>query len=223
MVSCRSALAASLTLAAALVLTPAPARATLIGDTIQGALYFPGFSGNWFDPGDHPGQQTGSSGIQPDADVIDPDPTFTEFFYTDGTCPNCRVNISVDVDADTIEITEFLVNEANPATNILGWDIWLTGLDWSGPPGSIQSAGVDSTEFTGLTLSFTSTSVHITYAGGQDIDPGSVTDPRNSLAVQISLNSPPPASVPEPSSFLLLGGGLLGFALSRRGGRGPAR
>ena len=165
-----------------------PAQATLIGDTVQGEIVFNGFTGNWFDPADHPGHQTGSSGIQPSAVVIDPDPAFTEFFYTDGTCQFCRVNISVDVDATTITIREFLINDSNPAGNLLGWDIWLTDLDWSGGPGLIQSAVVTSTDFTGFSISFTADALHISYAGGQQIDLSSPTDPRNELTALITLN-----------------------------------
>jgi hypothetical protein len=76
----------------------AAAQAGLVGDTISGTLNWGHYSTNYFDPaqGYVP---AGSSGIQPNAVVTDPDTTFVEFMFADGANA-----VNVDVDDLTIRV-----------------------------------------------------------------------------------------------------------------------
>jgi hypothetical protein len=168
----RSALSLLLSLAGLLAVA-STSSASILGDSIQGAIEFDGLPGvNFFDPAN--GQvPAGSSGIQPNAVVIDPDPTFVEFLYTDGTCALCRTNIDVDVDATTILVSVSLI-DTDPASNLAAWNIWIIDIDRTdGGPGGIVDAQVTSSDFTGFSIvAFTADSIHLRYDGGQDLDAG---------------------------------------------------
>ncbi len=197
----------ALLFAVLLSLAPVTAGATLIGDSIDGSIEFSGFAGiTFFDPAN--GQvppPPASSGIQPSAIVTDPVLTFPEFVYSDGACEFCVVNIHLDVDANSIILREFLIDPAKPASNLLGWDVWITNVDFGGVP----VGDVTSSDFIGLTASFTTDSVHLSYAGGDDIDPLSMSDPRTERVVVLDFIVLP---IPEPSTATLVVGGLLFLA-----------
>jgi len=195
-------------LAAAFCLALVPAEeagATLVGDTIGGALEFDGLSGNWFDPSTWPAPP-GSSGSQPSAIVNDPDPSFVELMFSDGTCALCLTNLDVDVDASAIHLRWYLIDPASPTSGGLrGFDVWLDDLDWSDGQ-SLSGVDIAATSFTGFSASVGPDSIHLHYDGGQDLSTGAPE-----LFATLSI-----LTIPEPSIPILLGLGLGGLALRAR-------
>ena len=170
-----------------------PASASLIGDTIGGELNFDGFSENFFDPANGlvPG---GSSGIQPQAVVNDPDAAFVEFQFLDGSS-----GINVDVDENSVTINQFAVGGSFFAN---GWTITLTDLDWLGTPGQIVGLEVDFDQF-GLTTAFGPDSLTFNWEGDDF--------PVDGLTAEFAIIT---AHLPEPGTLALLGVGLLGLGVA---------
>jgi hypothetical protein len=103
-----------------LAISGLPTLANWTGDSLTGVLTAGGGVTNWFDPvnGYVP---AGSSGIQPNAIVQDPDGSFVEFMYIDS-----YAGINVDVDATSLLVTQFPM-EQDRGTN--SWDVYISGFD----------------------------------------------------------------------------------------------
>jgi hypothetical protein len=104
-----------------LAVSASPALADFVGDSLYGVLNFEGYgAANYFDPATG-WVPAGSSGIQPNAIVADPDGSFVEFMFQDNYS-----GINVDVDAALLTVTQFPVG-TDTGTN--GWDINISGFD----------------------------------------------------------------------------------------------
>jgi len=143
-----------------------PVGASVEDDAIQGVLHFGDFGQvNFFDPanGSIPSPPN-SSGIQPAAVVSEDDAGngYVEFTYNDGYWI-----IDVDVDAATVEITQRPFGSPQRANN---WDIYLTGLDWSGETSGIAEVYAISDGFLdGLALELVDdSSLHFSFAGSSE-------------------------------------------------------
>jgi hypothetical protein len=97
-----------------------PALANWTGDTVTGVLNFSGIPTNYFDPvnGLVP---AGSSGIQPNAVVSDPDGAFVEFMFLNGFS-----GLNVDIDATSLLVHQFPLSGEGSAAS---WNIYISGFD----------------------------------------------------------------------------------------------
>jgi hypothetical protein len=85
----------------ALAVLSSPALANWTGDTVTGILNFGINPTNYFDPANSL-VPAGSSGIQPDAVVADPDGAFVEFMFL-----GSRSGFNVDIDATSLSVYQF--------------------------------------------------------------------------------------------------------------------
>ena len=142
-------------LAALVVWSASTTYAGWTGDSLSGVLNFGGLGTiNFFDPakGLVPG---GSSGIQPNAVVADPDGTFFEFMLRDGFS-----GLNVDVDATTLLVHQFPTG-SDGSTN--SWEIYVTGFD-----PDLTGAVLSANTIPGLTWSLMAggDGLHVSYPGG---------------------------------------------------------
>jgi hypothetical protein len=166
--------------------SPTLAGVTWIGDSIDGVLNFGGFGAtNFFDPAEGY-VPAGSSGIQPNAVVADPDGAYVEFMYLNGFS-----GIDVDVDATSLLVTQFPVSVGG-GTN--SWDIYISGFD-----PDIASIVLVSNTISGLTWSLQNSGdqIHLSHPGG--------TMGQEGWQAEFQLNA-----IPSPGA-ILLGGIGVGF------------
>jgi len=178
-----------------------PALANWTGDTVTGVLNFGGYGAtNFFDPvnGLVP---AGSSGIQPNAVVADPDGAFVEFMFLDEGS-----GINVDIDATSLLVHQF-PSGGNGTAN--SWDIYINGFD-----PDIANVVAAST-IPGLTWSLLDGGdrLQISYPGGDAFGPTSYP---NGWRAEFSLESLQP--IPAPGAILLgsIGVGIVGWLRRRR-------
>jgi hypothetical protein len=177
-----------------LAVLASPTLAYWTGDTITGVLNFGGFgTTNFFDPinGYVP---AGSSGMQPNAIVADPDGTFVEFMYLNGFS-----GINVDVDATSLLVTQFPLGSGG-STN--SWDIYISGFD-----PDITTITLVSNTISGLTWSLDNNGdqIHLNHPGG--------TMGLNGWQAEFALSA-----IPAPGAIVLggIGVGLIGWLRRRR-------
>ena len=176
-----------------------PAFADWTGNTVSGVLNFGGYGAtNFFDPvnGLVP---AGSSGIQPNAVVADPDGAFVEFMYLNGFS-----GINVDIDATSLLVHQFPVEGEGFANS---WDISICGY-----LPDFDNVLVTST-IPGLTWSVLDggiISLQISYPGGDTFGPSSYP---NGWGAEFSLQP-----VPAPGAILLgsIGVGVVSWLRRRR-------
>jgi len=133
----------------------------LTGESISGVLNFSGdTSHNYFDPANGY-VPSGSSGIQPNAVVADPDGAFLEFMFLNGFS-----GLNVDVDASTIAVDQFLLGAPGEASP---WDIYLTGFDTD-----LSGIALGSSTVPGLTWSLIDAGhgLHMSFPGGATLPVG---------------------------------------------------
>ena len=181
-----------------LAVLSSPAIANWTGDTVTGVLNFGGYGAtNYFDPvnGYVPG---GSSGIQPNAVVADPDGAFVEFMYLNGFS-----GINVDIDATSLLVHQFPVG-GNATAN--SWDIYISGFD----PDIASVLGAST--IPGLTWSLLDggNRLQISYPGGDVFGPQSYP---NGWRAELSLQP-----IPAPGAILLgsIGVGVVSWLRRRR-------
>jgi len=176
-----------------------PALANWTGNALTGVLNFGTYGAtNFFDPvnGLVP---AGSSGIQPNAVVADPDGAFVEFMYLNGFA-----GLNVDVDATSLLVHEFPVGSNGTANS---WDIYINGFlpDFDNVLAASTIPGLTWSVLDGGYVS-----LHISYPGGDTFGPTSYP---NGWRAEFSLQP-----IPAPGAILLggIGAGLVGWLRRRR-------
>jgi hypothetical protein len=172
----------------------APAHASLISDQVNGTLNFLGFSANFFDPANN-GQGFGvPPGFGNSAGLpATISATQTTFGYQDGSNTD-----TADFTATQLIFTDV---SASGGTNVTSSFTLVTG-------GEFSSLSLVSSDIAGLTYSLSGGTITLAYpafpSGGTFIatfDVGGAT------------------AIPEPGGLALIGSGLLGLGLVRRGVR----
>jgi hypothetical protein len=189
-------------IAALLIWSVSTTYAGWTGDTVNGVLNFGGAGPtNYFDPA-YGWVPAGSSGIQPNAVVADPDGTFFEFMYRDGFS-----GLNVDVDDTTLLVHQYPLNGEG---NTNSWDIYVTGF---GP--DLTGVVLSANTIPGITWSLMAggDGLHVSFPGNYTF--GSTSYP-NGWQALFTLSASP--AVPAPGAIVLgaLGAGLVGWLRRRR-------